>query len=68
MIMWLETIASAYRRLCNKILIKKPTAEAPVNINNFLCFPFVLLLAVKNNRAAPNKEKIIKGDKKRRGP
>ena len=50
------------------MLMKNPVAESPVNIKNFLCCPFVLLLVVKNNKAAPSKEKIINGDKKRRGP
>ena len=68
-------IDAAYKKIAKALikgkanrLEKKPAAEAPVNINNFLCFPFILLLTVKNIRTAPNKEKIINGDRKRKGP
>jgi len=68
MTIWLVIIARAYNKLCNTILTKKPAAEIPVSINNFLCLPLALLLTVKNIRAAPSREKIINGDRKRRGP
>ena len=68
MIMWSDRIASAYKKLCSNILTKKPVAETPVNINNFLCFPFILLLVVENNKAVPRIEKIINGVRKRNGP
>ncbi len=61
-------IARAYRKLCSKILTKNPAAEAPVSIKNFLSFPFTLPFIVKNISAAPNKEKIRNGDRKRREP
>lgn len=61
-------MARAYRKLWSRILTKNPTAEAPVNIKNFLSFPFTLPFIVKNISAAPNKEKIKNGDKKRSGP
>ena len=60
-------IARAYRKLCSKILTKNPAAEAPVSIKNFLSFPFTLPFIVKNISAAPNKEKIKNGNRKR-GP
>ena len=60
--------ARAYRKLWSRVLTKNPAAEAPVNIKNFLSFPFTLPFIVKNISAAPNKEKIRNGDRKRREP
>lgn len=68
MTIWLVIIAKAYKKLCSKVLTKKLAAETPVNINNFLRFPSILLLAVKNIKATPSREKITKGERKRRGP
>ena len=61
-------MARAYRKLWSKILTKNPAAEVPVKIKNFLSFPFTLPFIVKDISAAPNKEKIKNGNRKRRGP
>ena len=55
-------------KLCNRIKIKSPTEEAPVNIKNFFNFPSTFSFRVKNIKARPKRKKTRSGSKKRREP